>query len=381
MKYIDLFCGIGGFHYVLNSLGHTCVFASDIDKHCREVYNANFGMMPHGDITKIDVANVPDCDIICAGFPCQAFSNAGSKKTFSDSRGLLFDEIMRIAAVKRPKYIFLENVKHILKVDDGKVIKYIDEQLHENQYVVKRFIISPHFYGIPQNRERVYFICVRKDLYKSDFTINIPSHKRNYDLSSYLDVQYDPQYKISMDVLNVLNCWEEFVKIAEIGQKMSPTILSNHFETNDCNDFPEWKKICISKNKTIFSKYESFWKRWKTQYREILNKREVYSQLEWQVGPITSNDSIFNHFVQIRQSGVRVKKATFFPTLVAISQIPIYAKERRYITPRECARIQSYPDSFILHANDRVSYKQLGNSVNVHNVNVIVKSTLDFYED
>ena len=101
--------------------------------------------------------------------------------------------------------------------------------------------------------------------------------------------------------------------------------------------------------------------------------------MEWQTGPIKNNDSIFNHFIQIRQSGIRVKKGQYFPTLVAISNIPIYGKEKRYITPRECARLQSFPDSFKLSKDDKKSYKQLGNSVNVDNVYTVISSTFKHY--
>ena len=111
----------------------------------------------------------------------------------------------------------------------------------------------------------------------------------------------------------------------------------------------------------------------------MLSKREIYGKLEWQVGKVKENDSIFNYFMQIRQSGIRVKKERYFPTLVAISQIPIYGREKRYITPRECARIQSFPDSYKIDVNDRVSYKQFGNSVNVSNVKTVIESTLIHY--
>jgi DNA (cytosine-5)-methyltransferase 1 len=104
-----------------------------------------------------------------------------------------------------------------------------------------------------------------------------------------------------------------------------------------------------------------------------------YGKLEWQTGSIKENDSIFNHFIQIRQSGIRVKKSQYFPTLVAISQIPIYGKEKRYITPRECARLQSFPEDFILNPNDRKTYKQMGNSVNVDNVYTVINSTFQDY--
>ena len=135
-KFIDLFCGIGGFHQALTSLGCECNLACDIDAACRKGYTSNYQLEPCIDVKKIDPEMIEDMDIICGGFPCQAFSNAGNKKMFSDDRGLLFDEIIRIAKVKKPKFMFLENVKHILKVGDGEVIKYIRGKLDMNNYHV-----------------------------------------------------------------------------------------------------------------------------------------------------------------------------------------------------------------------------------------------------
>ena len=153
LKFIDLFCGIGGFHQALKNMGCECVLACDIDKYCREVYKNNYDIEVFSDVKKIDPLELTDFDILCAGFPCQAFSNAGKKKTFSDSRGLLFDEIIRIVKVKKPRFLFLENVKHILKVDNGKVIEYILDKLDTNNYNVQILNMSPHNYGIPQQRE------------------------------------------------------------------------------------------------------------------------------------------------------------------------------------------------------------------------------------
>ena len=127
MKYIDLFCGIGGFHQVFKSLDKKfqCVLASDIDKKCQQVYKENYDIEVKGDLKKIENKDIGNVDIICGGFPCQAFSNSGKKKCFQDERGLLFDEIIRIAKDKKPRFMFLENVKHILKVSNGEVIEYI----------------------------------------------------------------------------------------------------------------------------------------------------------------------------------------------------------------------------------------------------------------
>ena len=159
-------------------------------------------------------------------------------------------------------------------------------------------------------------------------------------------------------------------------------MMNDAFQTYsqiEFSGFPNWKQDYITKNKPLIEKYYSQFKPWYNKHSEILQKREIYGKLEWQTGPIKNNDSIFNHFIQIRQSGIRVKKGQYFPTLVAISNIPIYGKEKRYITPRECARLQSFPDSFKLSKDDKKSYKQLGNSVNVDNVYTVISSTFKHY--
>ena len=144
IKFIDLFCGIGGFHTALSRIGLKCVLACDIDKNCREVYKNNYKITPKDDIKNINENTMADFDILCGGFPCQPFSNGGKKKTFSDDRGLLFDEIIRIAKLKQPKFMFLENVKHIMKVSDGEVLEYIKIRLNSIGYKLQIFNISPH---------------------------------------------------------------------------------------------------------------------------------------------------------------------------------------------------------------------------------------------
>ena len=130
----------------------------------------------------------------------------------------------------------------------------------------------------------------------------------------------------------------------------------------------------------IYQKYKQLWDSWYEEHKDILKKKEVNGKLEWQAGPLKENDSIWNHFIQLRQSGIRVKKSKFFPTLVAIVQTPIYGKEKRYITPRECARLQSFPDSFILPESDNIAYKQFGNAVNVEVVYRVMSKTLELYK-
>ena len=386
LTFIDLFCGIGGFHQALDGLGAKCILACDIDEKCRINYELNYGVKPVKDIKDINEKMLPDFDILCGGFPCQPFSNGGKKKTFEDKRGLLFDEIMRIVKEKQPRFLFLENVKHILKVSEGKVLAYIEQQIDQHGYVLERFQMSPHEYGVPQQRERIYFVCVRKDIYNE-----IPIQLINKDTSALTvsDIledsnSMDNKYYLQGDILNVLEAWDEFIKHVDVGETLSPTILIHDafksYTEEEFNGLAAWRKEYMIKNRRILEKYKDFIGPWYTKHKELLSKREIYGKLEWQVGKVKENDSIFNYFMQIRQSGIRVRKENYFPTLVAISQIPIYGREKRYITPRECARLQSFPDTYRIAPNDKVSYKQFGNSVNVKNVKTVIESTLNHYD-
>jgi DNA (cytosine-5)-methyltransferase 1 len=246
------------------------------------------------------------------------------------------------------------------------------------------FNISPHNYGIPQQRERVYFVCIRNDIYNGK-NIVLPTYKGKIDFDKFLTKkeEIDPKYFIKDEILNLLETWDKMIQQFSVGEKISPTIMINDafktYSETEFASFPDWKKEYITKNKPLIQKYKSQFETWYNEHSTILQKREIYGKLEWQTGLIKENDSIFNHFIQIRQSGIRVKKGHYFPTLVAISQIPIYGKEKRYITPRECARLQSFPDSFKLSDNDKISYKQLGNSVNVDNVFTVIHTTLQHY--
>lgn len=188
---------------------------------------------------------------------------------------------------------------------------------------------------------------------------------------------------------------------------LTPTILVNHldkeyFIMNDTNteplkdkdgkfmvkpefethfaEFKCWEKEYITKNKRIYYKYKSQWDDWLSRNRDKLQGREIYRKLEWQAGSIRKNETIWDHFINPRQSGIRVKKAKYFPTLVAIVQTPIYGKEKRYLTPRECARLQSFPDTFILNEDDHTAYKQSGNAVNVDVVYTIMNTVIKNYD-
>lgn len=385
LRFVDLFCGIGGFHQALNRLGGTCVFACDIDEKCRQTYERNYGLKPAGDISAIDLNTVPEFDILCGGFPCQSFSNSGNKKGLDDKRGKLFEYILQLATLRKPSFLFLENVKHIMKIDDGKVFSHILSRIRETGYMVETMELSPHQLGVPQQRERVVFMCVRSDLYRLDISLkfDIPDVPINVDAVFETDTAITGKYRISKEDEAILTAWDEMVQVFQTGENMSPTILCNEFQRTYLPDefakLPAWKQDYIVKNRPIYERYKPTWDGWLAKHRELLTRKEIYGKLEWQVGKKVENDSIFHHFIQLRQSGIRVKKNKYFPTLVAIVQTPIYAKERRYITPRECARLQSFPDTFILNENDHTAYKQFGNAVNVDVIHFVVSNTLKAY--
>jgi DNA (cytosine-5)-methyltransferase 1 len=161
IRFIDLFAGIGGFHLALSRQGAKCTFVSEIDSDAQKTYFANHHISPkimHGDITKIDVNDIPAHDVLCAGFPCQPFSQAGFKKGFEDTRGTLFFDILRILEKKRPKAYFLENVRGLLKHDEGKTFAVIEKKLKELGYSCQHFLVRASDYGLPQHRPRLFII-------------------------------------------------------------------------------------------------------------------------------------------------------------------------------------------------------------------------------
>jgi DNA (cytosine-5)-methyltransferase 1 len=163
-RFIDLFAGIGGFHLAMESLGAECVYANEWDRYAQDVYEDNFGIRPDGDITKVAEDTIPDHEILCAGFPCQAFSIAGKQHGFDDARGTLFFDVARIANEKKPEIVFMENVKNFAQHDNGNTIAVVRATMHLLGYTFDYKVLSGTSYGIPQNRERVYMVCVRGDI-------------------------------------------------------------------------------------------------------------------------------------------------------------------------------------------------------------------------
>ncbi len=196
IRYIDLFAGIGGFRiaaervFAKHGVASKCVFTSEIDPHAQKAYSANFDDMPHGDITKVDIEQIPEHEILFAGFPCQPFSIIGKGKGFKDSRGTLFFEIVKILKAKRPKAFILENVKRLVSHEGGYTLSKILKTLRELGYVVDYKVLNALDYGLPHKRERVLIVGFHKPMVFS-WPAKVPKMK---SLSKILENKVDEKH-------------------------------------------------------------------------------------------------------------------------------------------------------------------------------------------
>lgn len=303
---IDLFAGIGGIRLGFQQAFGTniqFVFSSEIDKYAQQTYCANFGETPFGDITQIDEKEIPQHDILLAGFPCQAFSIAGLRKGFEDTRGTLFFDVARIAKNHKPKLIFLENVKGFKNHDKGKTLKVVKETLESLGYQVFYEVLNARNFGLPQNRERIYIVAFLKDKF----------NEINFDFSE-------------LKKINIESC------------------LGNILEKN------------IDEKYTISDKLWEGHKRRKAMHEEKGNGFG-YS--------IFDENSKYTSTMSARYykdgSEILIKQAN---------------KNPRKLTPRESARLQGFPENFLIPVSDNQSYKQFGNSVAVPVVRNIAHSIL-----
>ena len=381
-RFIDLFSGIGGFHQAMEQLGGTCVLASEIDDACNNLYKQNYGMTSAVNIRDLDeVKDIPDHDVLCAGFPCQTFSKAGKQAGLEDeTRGTLFFEIVRILREKHTKYIVLENVRNLVSHDNGNTWRVIQENLKNLGYRLTKepLIVSPHQFGIPQLRERVIILgkyCPEK--VNEPLNIKIEAHKKKEDCSIYdivTDKEVDEKYHISEYEEKVLTAWDEFYKGVDIKVIGFP-VWADYFKYSAAPaEYPGWKKEFVQKNIDLYQRNKAFIDSWLEKYDGLKEFSPTHHKMEWQAG--TAIDSIWEGVIQFRPSGIRVKTPTCFPALVAMVQIPIIGKYRRRLTVEEAGKLQSFPNPtreetemgknhFLCDSNDQQAYKQFGNSVNV----------------
>jgi DNA (cytosine-5)-methyltransferase 1 len=379
-RFIDLFAGIGGFHVAMSQLGGECVFASEINKHAIETYRQNFALNPDNDITKVDESFIPKHDVLCAGFPCQAFSKAGKQNGFDDTRGTLFFDILRILKFHRPKYILLENVRNLVSHDDGRTWQVIHKNLCDLGYLIpdKPIIISPHQIGVPQLRERVIIPGVLKESVKiKKLNFDIPSAKRNQTSSlNILNGTTSTEYQITEYEDFVLSAWNEF--LIGLNQKVIGfPVWANEFgKSYNLSDLPRWKREIVEKNRNLYKSNKKHIDGWLRRYNNLNDFVKTHRKFEWQAGE--SIESVWEGIIQFRPSGIRVKRPTEFPALVAMVHVPIIGWQKRRITPREAANLQSFPSDFIINSNKQQAFKQFGNSVNVSVVKFIASQLFRF---
>lgn len=382
-KFIDLFAGIGGFHQAMAKLGGQCVYASEIDKFCIDIYKENYNIDAAHDITEINPNDIPDHNVLCAGFPCQAFSKAGKQKGFEETRGTLFFYIEKILQVKKPKYIVLENVRNLVSHDNGNTWKVIRQHIIDCGYRIteKPIIISPHQLGIPQLRERVVILGIydpdNTDKYLNIDLGNMKEKKDNTIKSILEEDNTEEKYKISKQEERVLNAWDEFYKMIDLKVIGFPIII-DFFDGKVEPDYPNWKKQFVEKNHALYILNKNVIDRWLKKWKVYETFTPTQRKMEWQAG--SSIESLWDGLIQFRPSGVRVKSPNCFPALVAMVQVPIVGKYKRRLTIREAARLQSFPDDFIYDKNDHQAYKQFGNAVNVDVIKTAAEALFNYKE-
>lgn len=388
-RFADLFCGVGGFHQALSSFGCQCVFACDKDSKCRLVYERNYNVSTAEDIMHIDLSSLPKFEILCAGFPCQPFSKAGHQQGFADtSRGNLFFKICEIAQHIHPDIIILENVRNICTHDKGYTWTTIRSSIDTLGYhvVSTPIIANPLSIGTPQNRERAFIIAWKKSLSPKDcidtkdyLWLSQRNTIKDLNLSSILrdeERNTNRRYAIQGKVAVVETVWNRFLSILRHNHVVVPKFplwtdlwdcpaipleLSNKYQTN------------VEKNLEFYQRHRTILHDWLLESRTHHEWKGAVRKLEWQA---RRNESSLNDCLwTLRPSGIRAKSLDYSPALVAIMTIPIYGPESRYLTPRECCRLQDFPETFIINnIPDRVVYKQMGNAVNVNIVKTLLLS-------
>ena len=322
-KFIDLFAGIGGFRLALQNLGGKCVFTSEWDKYSKQTYRANFGEIPFGDITKKETKDyIPDnFDVLCAGFPCQAFSIAGKRGGFEDTRGTLFFDVAEIIKKKKPKAFFLENVKGLRNHDKGKTLATILNTLRNDlgYHVPEPKIMNAKNFGVPQNRERIFIVGFREDIDPTSF--NYPKVLKNQPkIQDILEEdEVSVKYYLSTTYVDTLRRHKE--RHAKKGNGFGYEIIPNDGIANAV--------VCggMGRERNLILDYK-----------------------------LSNFDPVTKITGEVNREGIRK------------------------MTPREWARLQGFPDDFKIVVSDGQAYKQFGNSVAVPAIQATAKEIIKILE-
>lgn len=410
-RFIDLFAGIGGFHAALAALGGECVYAVEVDEKAAAVYHRNWGIDPIGDVTRDaneDVMRVPAHEVLAAGFPCQPFSKSGAQRGMDETRGTLYWNILRIIQERRPKVVLLENVRNLAGPRHMHEWQVIIETLRDEGYRVSEVpaVFSPHLLppergGRPQVRERVFITATYDpDNLTRGLDVEPPVktgqaidgwEPSTWHLEELLDDSHNiPGCELSASERLWIDAWDEFVQtwFERTNGRRPPgmpiwadawtdvwntkSVVRRTFgSTPEYRDLmeadpllPQWKAGHLAKNYALFIEHEDWIKPW-TKRWGIFTPQFPASRrkLEWQA---QDTPRLWDTIMQLRPSGLRAKRPTYLPALVAITQTSIIGPRERRLSPRETARLQGLPEWFEFGAQPAAaSYRQMGNGVNV----------------